>query len=257
MESKVRRIARIVLLVALAAAVPATAIAQVHVIISGGFRGAYDVLVPDFERVSGIKVTTATGASIGTGPTTIPNQIRSGVAADVVILARDGIDELLGEKRLVSGTDVDLARSVIGMIVRAGAPKPDISTVDAFKQTLLRASSIAVSTSMSGTYLTTRLFPQLGIADALARTVIVSDAGAAKVGSGEAEIGLQQVSEVLRVPRADYVGPIPSDVQFVTIFGAAVVSASSHATEAKRLIAYLASADAAVAIRKSGMEPAQ
>ena len=139
------------------------------------------------------------------------------------------------------------------MIVRAGAPKPDISTVDALKQTLLRAKSVAMSTSTSGVYLTKTLFPKLGIADAMAGKVIMS--GSAAVGRGEAEIGLQQVSEVMRVPNADFVGRIPADVQDETIYSAAAVAGSAHLEQARRLIAFLSSAGAAPAIAKSGLDP--
>jgi len=248
-------IARILLVVVSVLTLSHDAAAQVHVIISGGFRGAYEALVPDFEKTSNIKVTATSGASIGNGPATIPNQIRNGAAADVVILAREGLNELVAEHRIVAGSDVDLARSLIGMIVRAGSPKPDISTVDAFTQTLLRAPSIAVSTSASGVYLTTKLFPRLGLGDAITRKVVISDAGAAAVGTGGAEIGLQQVSEVLRVPRAEFVGTIPAELQLETVFAAAIVAGAAHAPEARRLLAHLSSAAAADAIRKSGMEP--
>src|SRR6185503_6621277 len=146
------------------AIVPTISSAQVKVIISGGFSPAFRQLLPEFERTSGVTVTTTSGGSIGAGPNTIGGQVRRGVPADVIILAREGLSELIAEKRIVAGSDVDLAQSRIGMIVRAGAPKPDISTVDAFKQAMIRAKSVA-STSTSGTYLTTKLFPQLGIAD--------------------------------------------------------------------------------------------
>jgi molybdate transport system substrate-binding protein len=250
-----RLLARFVLTVALIVAVPASSLAQVRVIISGGFRGAYEMLLPEFEKTSGVRVTTTEGPSIGTGPRTIPNQIRNGAAADVVILAREGLDELIREKRIVAGSDIDLARSLIGMIVRAGTPKPDIRTVETFTQALLRAPSIAVSTSASGVYLTTTLFPRLGVSEAIAKKVIVSEEGASEVGTGRAVVGLQQVSEVLRVPNAEYVGTIPSDLQLVTVFSAAIVSGSAQMDASKRLIAHLASAGAAAIVRKSGMEP--
>jgi molybdate transport system substrate-binding protein len=138
---------------------PSVSFAQVKVIISGGFTAAYRELLPEFERTSGITVTTTAGGSVGNGPNTIGAQVRRGVPADVVILAREGLKDLIDEGRIVRGTDVDLARSVIGMIVRAGAPKPDISSVEALKQTLLHAQSVAMSSSTSGVYLTTVLFP--------------------------------------------------------------------------------------------------
>jgi molybdate transport system substrate-binding protein len=226
--------------------------AQLKVIISGGFSPAYRQLLPDFEKTSGITVTTTSGGSIGAGPNTIGGQIRRGVPADVIILAREGLSELMVEKRIVAGSDVDLAQSRIGMIVRAGAPKPDISTVDAFKQAMLRAKSVAMSTSTSGTYLTTKLFPQLGIADQMAGKI--SSAGAAAVGRGEAEVGLQQVSEVLAIQGVDFVGAIPAEIQYITVYAAAIVAGSKEIDASKKLIAFLSSPAAAGAISKSGME---
>jgi molybdate transport system substrate-binding protein len=231
---------------------PAAAFAQVKVIISGGFTAAYRELLPEFERTSGLTVTTTSGGSVGTGPNTIGAQVRRGVPADVIILAREGLKDLIDEGRTVRGTDVDLARSVIGMIVRAGAPKPDITTVEALKQTLLRAKSVAISSSTSGVYLTTVLFPRLGIANEMKDKI--SSNGAAAVGRGEAEIGLQQVSEVLAIPNVDYVGTIPDEVQYATIYAAAVVANSTQIDASKRLIAFLSSEHATSAIRKSGME---
>src|SRR5262245_16798013 len=246
--------ARFALAIVVLTACPSLAAAQVKVIISGGFTAAYRELLPDFERTSGITVTTTSGGSVGNGPNTIGAQIRRGVPADIVILAREGLKDLIAEGRIVTGTDVDLARSMIGVIVRAGAPKPDISSLAALKQTLLHAKSVAMSSSTSGVYLTTVLFPQLGIAREMQDKI--STNGAAAVGRGEAEIGIQQVSEVLAVPGVDYVGTIPSEVQYVTTYAAAVVNGSSQLEASKRLIAFLSSDHATAAITKSGMEPA-
>src|SRR6478736_7152017 len=129
---------------------PIAATAQVKVLMSGGFSGAYEQLLPEFERTSGIKVTTGSGASQGSGPQTIGAQLASGVAADVVILSREGLEELVAAKRIVAGTDADLARVGLGVAVRAGTSKPDVSTVDAFKQVVLKAKTIAVPGSTSG-----------------------------------------------------------------------------------------------------------
>lgn len=139
--------------------------AQLNVLISGGFSGAYEELLPEFERASGIGVATGSGASQGTGPQTIAAQLARGVRCDVVILSREGLGELIAAKRIVAETDVDLARVPVGVAVRAGAPKPDVSTVEAFKQVLLKAKTIAVPGSTSGIWLTTELFPRLGIAE--------------------------------------------------------------------------------------------
>ena len=232
---------------------PARSFAQVQVIISAGFAAAYEELLPAFERSSGITVSTSRGGSVGPGPNTIPSQIRRGVPADMVILAREGLAELIGEGRMVVGTDVDLASSGIGVVVRAGAPKPDISTVEALRQTLLRARSVSVSTSTSGRYLTEELFPRLGIADEMAAKTLTS--GAAAVGSGDAELGLQQVSEVRFIPGTDFIGAIPDEVQYITTYSAAVVAGSMHADAARRLIAFLSSEGARQVIMSKGMEP--
>jgi len=246
-------LARLALVLAVVVAFPSASFAQVKVIISGGFTAAYRELLPEFERSSGITVTTTSGGSVGSGPNTIGAQIRRGVPADVIILAREGLTDLVKEQRTVPGTDVDLARSIIGVIVHAGAPKPDISTVEALKQTLLKAKSVAMSSSTSGVYLTTVLFPKLGIADQMKDKI--STSGAAAVGRGEAELGLQQVSEVLAVPNVDFVGTIPESVQYVTTYAAAVVKGTLQLDASKRLIAFLSSEAAMAAIKKSGMEP--
>ena len=252
MKSKTN-VARLALALAVIVAFPSASFAQVKVIISGGFTVAYRELLPEFERSSGITVTTTSGGSVGSGPNTIGAQIRRGVPADVIILAREGLTDLVKEQRTVPGTDVDLARSIIGVIVHAGAPKPDIRTVEALKQTLLKAKSVAMSSSTSGVYLTTVLFPKLGIADQMKDKI--STSGAAAVGRGEAELGLQQVSEVLAVPNVDFVGTIPESVQYVTTYAAAVVKGTLQLDASKRLIAFLSSEAAMAAIKKSGMEP--
>jgi molybdate transport system substrate-binding protein len=143
---------------------PIAATAQVKVLMSGGFSGAYEQLLPEFERTSGIKVTTGSGASQGSGPQTIGAQLASGVAADVVILSREGLEELVAAKRIAAGTEVDLARVGLGVAMRAGMPKPDVGTVEAFKQVVLAARTVSAS-STSGIWLVKNLFPRLGIVD--------------------------------------------------------------------------------------------
>lgn len=140
---------------------------DVKVMISGGFTAAYLEVVPAFERATGSKVVTSFGASMGNAPGSIPVRLQRGELADVVILAGSALDNLIAEGKVLAGSRVDLARSSIGMVVRAGARKPDISSVEALTRTLLQAQSIAYSASASGTYLSTELFPRLGIADQL------------------------------------------------------------------------------------------
>lgn len=234
---------------------PAASFAQVNVLMSNGFSAAYQKLLPEFERSSGTKVVTTSGSSQGNGPTTIGAQLQRGVSADVVIMNRAGLDDLIKDGRIVAGSDIDLAQTVLGVAVRAGAPKPDISTAEAFKQALLRAQSVTFDGSTSGMYLTGTLFPRLGIAAELAGKS--TTAGVASVGRGEAEIAVQPVSEILPVQGVDYVGTIPAELQYVGVFSAAVVTGSKQPDAARRLIAYLASEQAITALRSSGMEPAK
>lgn len=253
MKPSMHSSARLFFCVALVLAVPSASFAQVKVLMSGGFSAAFKDLLPEFEKTSGITVTTSSGASMGDGPNTIPSQVRRGVAVDIIILSRDGLADLIKEKRTVSGSDTDLARSLQGMVVRAGAPRPDISTVEAFKQTLLRAKGIATTSSTGGVYLTTVLIQKLGIADQVKDKIKFS--AAPSVAKGENEIAIQQVSELLGVPGVDYVGTLPDGVQLETTYAAAIVEGAKDVENAKKLIAFLTSGAAVPAIKKSGMEP--
>jgi molybdate transport system substrate-binding protein len=223
--------------------------------ISGGFSSAYRQVLPEFESQTGIGVTTLSGASQGKGPETIAAQLSRGVLTDVVILSREGLGELMKEGRIAAGTDADLATAAIGVAVRSGARKPDVSTVEGFKQALLSAKLIAVPASTSGIFLTTEVFPKLGVTQNI-RIMPRGTQSAALVASGEADIAVQPVSELLKVQGLDYVGPIPAELQLIQMFAAAVVAGSKEADAGGKLIAFLSSDRAAAAIRRSGMEPA-
>jgi molybdate transport system substrate-binding protein len=228
----------------------------VNVLISGGFSSAYEQLWPEFERTSGIKVTTGSGASQGTGPQTIAAQLARGVSADVVILSREGLSELIAVNRIVAGTDVDLARVPLGVAVRAGTPKPDVSTIEAIKHILLKAKTVAVPGSTSGIWLRTDLFPRLGIVEKINVKAAPRGAHATEmVAEGGADLAVMPVSEILHAAGVDFAGSLPPEIQFIQIFSAAVVAGSREIDGAKRLIEFLASARASEAIRKSGMEP--
>jgi molybdate transport system substrate-binding protein len=230
--------------------------AQLMVLISGGFAGAYEKLLPEFERTSGIKVTTGSGASQGAGPQTIAAQLSRGVPADVVILSREGLSDLIATNRIVAGTDVDLARVPLGVGVRAGTPTPDVSAVEAFKQILLKAKTVAVPESTSGIWLMAELFPRLGVAGKINVKPAPRGTDATRmVAAGEVDITVQPVSEIIVAPGVDFAGNLAAEIQFVQTFSAAAVAGSKHIEGAKRLIAFLASARAAEAIRSSGMEP--
>lgn len=230
---------------------PAASPAQVKVLMSGGFSAAYQELLPEFQNSSGITVTTARGASQGDGPNTIGAQLRRGVPADVVIMSRSGLAELVAEGRIVIGSDVDLARVPLGIGVRAGARRPDISTVNSFKEALLHAKSVG-SQSSTTIYLTTKLIPQLRIGSGMAGKLL--NAGPANVARGEVEMVLAPVSELVTVPGVDLVGTIPAEIQFVQTFAAAVVKGTKEPDASKRLIAFLASEKATPAIEKTGMK---
>jgi molybdate transport system substrate-binding protein len=230
-------------------------LAQVNVIVSGGFSAAFRLALPEFERTTGIAVTTGTGASQGNGPETIGAQLRRGVPADMVIMSREGLDDLIAGGRTVAGTDVNLAQALLGVAVRAGAPKPGIGTVDAFRHTLLSAKSIVVPGSTTGIYLTTTLFPRFGVDSKAVRVTARSTESASLVAAGDAELVIQPVSELLHMPGIDFVGPIPSEVQYISVFSAAVVTGSKEVDASKRLISFLASVEASGAIREAGMEP--
>ena len=227
-----------------------------NVLISGGFSGAYEQLLPEFERTTGIKVATGSGASQGAGPQTIAAQLARGVPANVVILSREGLIELIAAKRIVAGTDVDLARVPLGVAVRAGSPKPDVNTVEAFKQVLLKVKTVAIPGSTSGIWLTNDLFPRLGIAEKInvKATPRGTDA-TGMVAAGGADLAVMPVSEIVHARGVDYAGSLAPEVQFVQTFSAAVVVGSGDMDNSKRLIEFLASAHAFEAIRNSGMEP--
>jgi len=230
--------------------------ARLSVLISGGFQSAYEQLLPEFMRTSGIAVTTGSGSSQGTGPQTIAAQLVRGVPADVVILSREGLDELIAAKRIAAGTDVDLARVPLGVAVRAGTPKPDVSSVEAFKQLLLRCGTVAVPASTSGIWLTTELFPRLGIAEEISVKVMPRGADATGlVASGGADVAVQPVSEIVHAAGVDVAGSIAPEIQFVQIFSGAAIANSRQIEGAKRLIEFLSSSRAAEAIDSSGMEP--
>ena len=242
-------------------AVRAASAADVQVMISSGFYGVYAELGPAFERASGHHLVTTRGPSMGDSPEAIPARLARGEDADVVILDGGAADEL-GKRGLVrADSKTVLARSLIGMVVRDGAALPDISSVEAFRTTLLAAKSIAYSDSGSGTYLSTKLFAKLGVADQIAgksRKVRGPPSGepvAAVVARGEAEIGFQQVSELIHVPGITFVGTIPAELQPMFSFAGALTSRVGQPEAASALIRFLASPDAAPVIVKAGLAP--
>jgi molybdate transport system substrate-binding protein len=250
MSRKPRRVFVVVLPLLL---VPSASFAQVKTIVSGGFRAAYTAALPDFEKATSISVTTGSGASQGTGPNTIGAQLARGVPVDVVIMAKEGLEDLVKVGRVVPGSVVDLARTPVGLAVRAGAPKPDISTVEAFKRTLLQAKTVAFVDSTVGIYLRTKLFPQLGVADQIGPKL--STAGAAGVAAGTADFTIQPLSELTNVKGIEVVGTIPREIQYISVFSGGIVANAGQPDSGRRLIEFLASDKARAAITNNGMEP--
>lgn len=232
--------------------------AELRVITSGAFTEAYKKLVPIFEAASGHTVISSYGASIGNAPDSIPSRFARGEKFDLVILSEGGLEALMKNGKLVEGSRVDLARSQIGVAVRKGTPKPDISTVEALKQSLLNAKSVAYSASASGTYLSTELFPKLGIAEQMQKTAkrILSERVGAVVARGDAEMGFQQVSELIYFKELDFVGTLPESVQQTIFFSSARVAGSEQQDTAQQLVRFFTSPAVADIVRATGLDPA-
>lgn len=231
--------------------------AEVHVVSSGGFAAAYKVLVPGFEQATGDQVSTAWGPSMGKTIDAVPARLARHEPIDVLVMVGCALDDLAAQGVVVPGSRVPLARSGIGVVVRTGAPHPDISTTAALRQALLDAKSIAYSDSASGVYIQNEMFHRLDIEAHMhgkARMIPATPVGEI-VARGEAGLGFQQISELKPIRGIDLVGPLPPEVQQVTIFSAGILARSAQPEAARALIAYLASPAAAPAIRDSGMEP--
>lgn len=231
--------------------------AEIRVMNSGGFTAAYRVLAPEFERVTGHRLVTAWGASMGETPDAIPVRLHRGEHADVLIMVGSALDQLIEKGQAACDVRVDLAGSGIGMAVRKGSARPKIGTVEAFKRALLDAKSIAYSDSASGVYLSTVLFQRLGVADTIrgkSRKIEGEPVGNV-VARGEAELGFQQISELLPVPGIDVVGPLPPEIQKTTMFSACSSKTATTPDAARALVRFLSSPAAAPAIINSGLEP--
>jgi molybdate transport system substrate-binding protein len=226
--------------------------AEVKVLASNALKEAYLELVPAFERTTEHKVATTWA-----GTNDIMKRMAAGETYDLVIMAGPAIDELIKQGKIVAGSRVDLAKSGVGIAVRAGAPKPDISSGDAVKRALLAAKSIAYSSGPSGVYLA-GLFQRMGIADEIKPKVKQTSPGlpvGEVIARGEAEIGFQQVSELLPIAGIDYLGPLPPDIQHITVFSGGIHAGAKEADAAKALVKFITAPAAVPVIKKKGMEP--
>jgi molybdate transport system substrate-binding protein len=216
---------------------------EIRVMTSGAFTAAHKELIPQVEHVTGKKVVTVT-TSIGTGETSIPNRLKRGEVADVVIVAEGMLRQFIADGLVLEEGARTVASSVIGIAVRAGAPQPDIGSAEALKRTLLAAKWVAYSASVSGQYLTK------------SRLITGGERTGAVVARGDADLCCQQISELLPVPGIAHITPLPPELQKVSRFMAGVGANSPDKNVARAMIDFLASPAAAPAIKKSGLEPA-
>lgn len=230
--------------------------ADLKVMTSGGFTAAYKVLGPRFAAQHGDTLETILGPSMGKAAEAIPNRLARGEQADVVIMVGYALDDLIKQGKVLPASRVELADSRIGVVVKAGEPKPDISSVDTFRQTLLNARSVGYSDSASGVYVQDQLFKRLGIEAQLKpkAKMIERIPVAGEVAKGEPQVGLQQVSELLPIAGVSYVGKIPEAVQSVTRFAAGIPVGAPHPREAKALLDYLASPQAQSVVTGTGLD---
>ena len=225
--------------------------AEIKVLSTQATEEAYRELVPQFEKATGHKVVT-----VFTGTLDANKRLAAGETYDLLIMASDAIDgHIKGGK--VAGGRIDLAKSGVALGVKTGAPKPDIGSVEALKTTVLAAKSIGYATGPSGIYMVS-LFEKLGLTEALKPKLKQTTSGVfvgTLIASGEAEIGFQQVSELIHFPGVDYVGPLPAEVQRYTTFSSGVIAGTAHADAAKALAAFISAPTAVQAYKKRGMEP--
>ena len=237
----------------LAASISASA-AEIKVISSNALKTVLEQLAPAFEKATEHKLVFTWGAAVP-----LKAEIEKGATFDIAVLTTAAVDDLITQGKLVGATRAALANSGIGVAVRKGAPKPDISTVEAFKRALLNAKSVAyVEQGGSGIYLKT-LLPRLGIADALKDKIKLlppENPAAHAIANGEAEIGMTQISEILPYAGAELVGPLPKEIQLTTSFAAAVSASARQSEPAKALIKFLTAPAAAPVLRAMGLDPA-
>ena len=229
-----------------------TQAAEIRVLSTQATEEAYRELVPEFEKATGHKVATTF-----TGTLDAKSGWAAGEGYDLLIMSASSIDEHIKGGKVAPGSRVDLAKSGVGVGVKSGAPKPDISTTDALKKAILAARSIGYSTGPSGVYVV-GLFQRMGIADDIKGKLKQTPTGVfvgSIIASGEAEIGFQQVSELSHFAGVDYVGPLPADVQQFTMFSSGIIAGAKEADGAKALVKFITAPAAAAAFKKRGMEP--
>jgi molybdate transport system substrate-binding protein len=234
-----------------------SSLGPLQVITSGAFAAALKDLVPLYESQYQVKVDLAFGSSIGAAHDSIPTRISQGQKFDVFILAGSALDNFILEGHIKKGTRIDLVSSQIAAAVRKGDPEPDISSLESLKHTLLTIGRVAYSASASGTYLSTELFPQLGIAEEMA--VKAKKIFSERVGTilirNEADLGFQQMSELLPIEGITILGDLPPEAQRSFFFSAGIGSDTQKEEQARHLVEFLASEEVAYRIQKTGLKP--
>ena len=227
--------------------------AEIKVASTQATEEAYKELVAQFEKSTGHKVTTYYSGTLN-----VQKRIADGEPYDLIIMAGPAIDDQIKLGKAVAGSRVDFAQSGTGMAVKKGAPKPDIGSVDAFKKALLASKSIGYSTGPSGIYMLS-VFEKLGIADQMKGKLKQTPSGVfvgTLIATGETEVGFQQISELVHFDGIDYVGPLPGDLQRMTMFSTGIHAGAKQAEAARALVKYITAPAAAPVIRKHGLEPA-
>jgi len=215
-------------------------------------QGALIRLAGQFEAATGIRIDAEFAPTVGLLP-----RLRGGEAADLVILTREGLDELADEGRLATGSCTDLARSYVGVAVKAGAAHPDIAAPAALRATLLAARSVAYSRIGASGIFFAQLIERLGIAAEINARAVIVPAGftAERLISGEADLAIQQISELKQVGGIEVVGPIPLELQTPGLFSAGIMADAKRGSEAERLLRFLSSPEVAPVLRETGLEP--
>jgi len=229
---------------------------EFKVMTSGAFTAAHLALIPELARLTKQTIVTAS-TSVGSGENSIPNRLKRGEVVDVVIVADALLRQLMADGLVLAEGHAPLARSSMALAVKAGAPRPDVSSLEALRRTFLAAKCVAYSASVSGEYLTKELYQRLGIADEMlprSRFVGGGERTGALVARGEADLAFQQKSELLPVPGIAHITPLPPEVQKVSVFSAGVAARAPDAGLARSVIAFLKSPEAANAITGSGLE---
>jgi molybdate transport system substrate-binding protein len=223
---------------------------QIKILSGGAMKSLMVEVVPLFERASGAKVEVNFALT-----SVLKKEIEDGAAFDIALLPRPELEALVEAGKIAAGTQTDVTRSAVGLAVRAGAPKPDIGTVEALRQTLQRARTIGYSDGPSGAYIAD-LLVRLGIADEVrSKTRLTGRPVAEIVAEGEAEVGMQQIVAILPVKGAELVGPLPGELQNIIVYAAGVAPGSGQSGTAGAFIGFMATPEVARMIRAKGMEP--